>query len=274
MDISDNSLPDQTFFLIQEKLCKYIRSKGFVTWKHIQKACRDLLEAYPHDYSSKYGNFPEYKIFMPLLRNGLCEIARNDENGKSKSGFICFPDNTFAENSFNPLLLLNNIPSLQNLIENFKIEDSIDLQVQCDLYDKYIYKDIHSTKINTVGIYKTEDKAYYPTFLFDGKKRRTIPSYEENMDALNVARCYVRCSKGNAIFTFHANQKELSTRFYSELPILVARALILFDKSQLKNKLFWHPSSSQTISYKNIDLQVVKELQRIFGKTSVEETND
>ena len=65
MDTSTKTLPDETFLIIQKKLRNWMRVKGFVTWKQIQKACRDLLEGYPQDYISQYGNFPEYKLFMP-----------------------------------------------------------------------------------------------------------------------------------------------------------------------------------------------------------------
>ena len=83
-------------------------------------------------------------------------------------------------------MLLNNFPSLSSLIENFKIEESIELKVWCDLEDSYSYKSINS-RVDKIGIYKSEDKVYSPAFLFDGKYKRLIPSYDENIDAISIA---------------------------------------------------------------------------------------
>ena len=94
MDTSIRTLPDEAFSIIQKKLRNWMRVKGFVTWKQIQKACRDLLEVYPQDYILQYGNFPEYKLFMPLLRKGKCEIAQLE----GKTVFVCFPKNEYLEN--------------------------------------------------------------------------------------------------------------------------------------------------------------------------------
>ena len=50
MDTSTRTLPDEAFSIIQKKLRNWIRVKGFVTWKQIQKACRDLLKVSPGLY--------------------------------------------------------------------------------------------------------------------------------------------------------------------------------------------------------------------------------
>lgn len=268
MDTSIRTLPDETFSIIQKKLRNWMRVKGFVTWKQIQKACRDLLEGYPQDYILQYGNFPEYKLFMPLLRKGKCEIAQQE----GKTGFVCFPKSEYLENPVDPLLLLNNFPSLSSLIEQFKIEDSIELKVWCDLEDAYSYKSINS-KAEKIGIYKSEDKVYSPAFLFDGKKRRIIPSYDENLDALSIARCYVRAAEEKKMFFYHKKSKALNTTVYSDLPILITRALFLFNKDNFKDDDFNYPIS-YTKLYKNINEKVINELMRIFGKNCVEVLDD
>ena len=160
---------------------------------------------------------------MPLLRKGKCEIAQQE----GKTGFVCFPKNEYLENPVEPLLLLNNFPSLSSLIEQFKIEDSIELKVWCDLEDSYSYKSLNS-KVEKIGIYKAEDKVYYPAFLYDGKQKRFIPNYDENIDALNIARCFVRSSNGKKMFFYHKKSNSLNTTVYSELPILITRVLFLF----------------------------------------------
>lgn len=268
MDTSTRILPDKTFSIIQMKLRMWMRVKGFVTWKQIQKACRDLLEGYPQDYISQYGNFPEYKIFMPLLRKGKCEIARME----GKTGFVCFPKREYLENPIDPLLLLNNFPSLFSLIEDFKIEESIELKVWCDLEDSYSYKSITS-KVEKVGVYKSEDKVYSPAFLFDGKNKRLIPSYDENIDGISIARCFVRAAEEKKMFFYHKKLKALNTTVYSDLPILITRALFLFNTDNFKDKDFNYPITYKK-TYININDKVINELVRIFGKNCVEVLDD
>lgn len=267
MDILTNNLPDENFTIIQKKLRNWMRAKGFVTWKQIQKACRDLLASYPESYVCQYGNFPEYKLFMPLLRKGKCEIAQQE----GKTGFVCFPKSEFLENTIDPVLLLNNFPNLQSLIQQYKVEDSIELKVWCDLEDSYSYKSCNS-KITKVGIYKSEDKVYSPAFLFDGKETRIIPGYEENLDAISVARCYIRSVEEKKMFFYHKKRQILNTTVYSDLPILITRALFLLNKDY-KDPEFDYPINYKK-DYKNIDDKIINEIMRIFGKSSVEVIDD
>ena len=268
MDTSTKALPDETFSIIQKKLINWMRAKGFVTWKQIHKACRDLLDGYPQDYISQFGNSPEYKLFMPLLRKGKCEIAQLE----GKSGFVCFPKNEYLETPIDPLLLLNNFPSLSSIVEQFKIEESIELKVWCDLENSYSYKSINS-KLEKAGIYKSEDKVYNPAFLFDGKYKRLIPKDDENIDARNIARCYVRSTEERKIFVYHKKAKALNTKFYSDLPILITRALFLFNQDNFNDNDFNYPVNYSK-RYKNINEKVINELIRIFGKNCVEVLDD
>ena len=268
MDILQNSLPDEKFYNIQIKLKKWMRRVGFVSWKQIKKTCSNLLASCPNDYAELYGKFPEYRLFMPLLRNGICEVS--NQNGKT--GFIILPKENIENPTIEPLLLLNNFPSISDIISTYRIEDSIKLMFYCDLNDKYTYKLFESDK-QKIGIYKSSDKVYLSSFIFDGKQQRLIPSHEENPDSINIARCYIRCSEKQRLFIYHSIKKELNVLFYSELPILITRALILFDKMQLKKRVYKYPLN-RDISYHNIEREAVNELIRIFGKNCVEVLDD
>lgn len=268
MDTSINNLPDNNFYVIQKKLIKWICVKGFVTWKQIQKTCRDLLAAYPDDYVALYNNFPEYKLFMPLLRKGRCEIALL--NGKT--GFICFTEAEYLENTFDPLLILNNFPPLSDLVKKLEIENSIELKVWCDLDVSYSYKSCNSN-VTKVGIYKSEDKVYSPAFIYDGKEKRIIPDYEANIDAISIARCFVRSVEEKKMFFYHKKQQSLITNVYSDLPILITRALFLLNKGNFKDSDFDYPINYKKV-YKNVDDKVINEIMRIFGKNTVEVLDD
>ena len=268
MDILQNSLPDDQFYDIQMKLKLWLKRNGFTTWKQIQKACRNLLASYPESYSAQYGKFPEYKLFMPLLRNGICEIAK--ENGKI--GYVILPKIEENEDILDSLLLLNNFPCIKDLVATFKTDDTFELRFFCDLNDKYVYKPFSKSKLQ-IGIYKPEDKVYAPTFLYDCEKKREIPKYDENPDSINIARCFVRCYEKRRLFIYHQFSKKLNVHFYSELPILITRALILFDKSQIRKKAYSFPLSKD-IPYHNIENNAINELVRIFGKNCIEVAND
>lgn len=263
-----NKLPDEKFYLIQNKLVHWMQIKGFVRWKQIQKTCSELLLAYSQDYVSQYGNFPEYKLFMPLLRKGMCEIAHINK----RAGFVCFSESEYLQNTVSPLLLLNNFPAISKLIKNFKIENSVKLNVKCDLNDSYSYKYCDS-KVSEVGIYKAEDKVYSPAFLFDGKEKRIIPGYEENIDSISIARCYVRSMEDKKMFFYHKKRQVLNTNVYSDLPILITRALFLLNKENFNDSDFNYPISYKK-DYKNIDDKVINEIMRIFGKNTVEVLDD
>jgi len=132
---------------------------------------------------------------------------------------------------------------------------------------------IVNSKVEKIGIYKSEDKVYSPAFLFDGKYKRLIPSYDENIDAISIARCFVRASEEKKMFFYHKKSEALNTKVYSDLPILITRALFLFNKDNFKDDDFNYPISSTKL-YKNINEKVINELKRIFGINCVEVLDD
>jgi hypothetical protein len=144
--------------------------------------------------------------------------------------------------------------------------------MKCDLNDSYSYKYCDS-KVSEVGIYKVEDKVYSPAFLFDGKEKRIIPGYEENIDSISIARCYVRSMEEKKMFFYHKKRQVLNTNVYSDLPILITRALFLLNKENFNDSDFNYPISYKK-DYKNIDDKVINEIMRIFGKNTVEVLDD
>ena len=58
-----------------------------------------------------------------MLRNGICEVAKENE----KTGYVALPELADSEETLNPLLLLNNFPCINDLINGFKKEDSLEL---------------------------------------------------------------------------------------------------------------------------------------------------
>ena len=134
--------------------------------------------------------------------------------------------------------------------------------------------------LQELQLYKSEDKVYHPAFLFDGKETRIIPGYDENIDAICIARCYVRSINEKRMFFYHKKTKVLNTPVYSDLPILITRALFLFSKENYKdpdfdyNKLMISSICEFDLNGKFIREIPINEIMRIFGKNTVEVIDD
>ena len=264
---SDIILPDDVFYLIQEKLFKGIRVKGTVSWQQIKNMCSELMKPYNLEYNEKYGKSPEYKIFMPLLRNGSVEVI--NDNGIIK--YTAVGDDIiprYSSEILNPYIMLTNTPSIKKIIESWSVEDYVKINFCYNDYEPTMCSDSHK-----IGLYKCEDKVFYPFYLYDGEVYRKVPSYNSNPDSINVARCFIRASENQILFIHHKLSKKLNVLFYSELPILITRALVLFDIKQLGDNTYRYPLS-RDIPYHNININTINEIARIFGKNCIGVKND
>lgn len=269
MSTSNTNLPDKNFFEIQQKFIKWMQIKGIVNWRQIHRTCLQLLADLNDNVVQQYGNYPEYKIFMPLLRNGKCEVSFALNN----LSFVYLTKTAEFNNSdnfFDPLLVLNNFPELNQIINTYKTKNDIELNYKCDLSD-YSYQSITKFR-NEIGIYKYKNEVFYPTFVYNGKRIKQIPDYNKNIDSINIARCFSRINTCK-FFLYNEKKQYLYCNNYSELPILITRALILFDKEQLSDKKYSYPLSLK-VPYKKIPKNAVYEIKRIFGQNSVGECDD
>ena len=292
---------------VQKRLSRYIYAKGFLSWDGIRKACERIILSLPERFQDSFKGklYPEFEVFIPLLRNGSAEVCRRKErasllfcmnpkinltlfDGKEiirENDFFSiyrtkdecdekkhkFRNDVLFEQVFAPLSFLQSFPSVQIQIESFaeqQIQTSV-LYFEQNLMN-YQYEKKES-KIIGIGIYKLDERAWTSPYLVDkNMKVRKIPYYAEDPDAMNLARLYVRLNNPvftKPIFEYDKNSHELICYRYSEMPILLTRALILFEPKQLLSKEYCtnHPS----VPFKKVPEEAIKELRRIFSDKAI-----
>lgn len=292
---------------VQKSLSRYIFAKGFLSWNGIRKACERIILALSEEEKEFFKDkaYPEFDIFIPLLRNGSAEVCYSKNratllfcmnpnvNLMSSDGkeyirgreffSIYKTKEEFEKNnykyqtdiSFKPIFdtmgFLRSYPSINQQITAFaeqKIQLS-SLYFEQNLMN-YQYEKKKSSNM-TVGIYKLDDKVWESPYLVDKEKKlRKIPYYAKDPDAMNLARLYVRLNNmafTKPIFEYDKESKNLICYRYSELPILLTRALLLFEPKQLTSQEFCtnHPS----VPFKMISEDAIKELKRIFSDKAI-----
>lgn len=250
----------ESLFDFQDKILQWIKNESFVTWQQIKDNCNDFVYFLPKEEKSKDWKNPEYRIFLPLLRNGCVEVARNTERLTHEKNGFCFVWNWRRDDipkeaaEFDSLGVLRSFPRIRDMIKFFPPADVSNNSLE-ELEDG----------LYTTGRYS---KQY---FIYDVQGRlHEIPNFNSShYDALFVARTYARIRNKKMteitdIFSYDEQKQELRIKDYrnfaNNFPVLIMRALICFDHSQLKNKDFY----DRDLVYKNIPLDAYKELKRIF----------
>lgn len=253
----------ESLFDFQDKILQWIKNESFVTWQQIKDNCNDFVYFLPKEEKSKDWENPEYRIFLPLLRNGCVEVARNTERPTHEKNGFCFvwnrrrDDVPTAAADFDSLGVLRSFPRIRDMIKFFPPAD--------------VSKD--SLEESEDGLYTT-GRYLKQYFIYDVQGRlHEIPNFNSlNYDALFVARTYarIRNKKMPDIFSYDEQKQELCIKDYEiyrnfadDFPILVMRALICFCPSQLKDKDFYD-RVSENLVYKSISPDAYKELKRIF----------
>jgi hypothetical protein len=282
----------------QKKFCLWVHEQGCVSWSKIHKACQNIVDSLSEAKKQYFGNYPEYKIFVPLLKNGSMEVCRKEDRitllycmnpdmkiGNDDFQFIreklWFSMYTLQDKNinsdivrkltFNSLDFLKVYPSIESQIETFLKADFACnlLKVYMNLYD-YSYSQCKGCPSDT-GIYKIADTAWHRFYLLDKKNIiRQIPRNDENPDALNLARLYIRITNlafVKPLFEYNTQTKDLKCFYYSELPILLVRILLLFTPEQITETQFCLPYPN--VPFRNIEREVVVEIRRIFSGNSV-----
>lgn len=293
--------------IIQKKLSRYIFSKGYLSWNGIRRACENIILALPEEEKKLFDEkkYPEFEIIIPLLKNGTVEVCKCKDRAtllycmnpninliggdgiqyiRAQEFYSIYRTKEYLEKNkkkykddiafvtaFEPLSFLKSYPSIEQQIKSFP-EHQIQinsLHFEQNLMNyQYVKKE---KKDFDVGIYKLDDKVWTSPYLFDKTKTiRKISYYAEDPDSMNLSRLYVRLNNASftkTIFEYKKDSHELICNRYSEMPILLTRALLLFEPKQLASEDFHtnHP----TVPLKNISKEVIKELQRIFSNKAI-----
>lgn len=266
---------------VQNDLLRWLNAVGPASWKEINQAMIGMLLSQGIINDSEEWKYPAYKWFEPLLRNGVVEICRD----KQVKFYPVFKelDDVVPSDTLSTLSMLQKIPPIKSQIANFEMRSQYLKKYffwnpNADT-KKYPNKFVPQKSDDLfVGIFCRTGASWEPKYLFDGESTRLIPWMDENPDALNLARCFVRINqpKINRLFRYDPKCKTLEIYHYEEHPILVTRALFLSDLNQVRNLEYYRPVGSvdNKIAYNNITQQHIDALKRIYNPSAIEEKND
>jgi len=152
------------------------------------------------------------------------------------------------------------------LIHFPKVKDIVTTFEECNsLFDNVLFYNNYKWERVTkdIGIFKTSSDSHIFYFRIKEKTFK-IPINTENPEGWILAECYQNCSDRNDVFKYNQSNKTLIVSNFN-LPILVERILrlnSLYQDVLIQEKDF-------QISFPNISLSTIKELNRIFGTKTI-----
>jgi hypothetical protein len=283
----------QLIISLQKKILLFLSAANYASW-HILK--RNVNSLCAKETECELGDNPEYPVLYPLLRIGVIETARHPETGKpvyclGPDVMIQTPDKkvlkiTAKDFSFTlmekdavespsvtgkeaSLALLKTLPSLKNIISHWANSD-IEMNYIYDRFDKNHFKSVKDKA--KPNIYSNSNRFYSAKYIKTQEgDLYLIPPIEDNIDAVNIALCYLRAITGKPIFIYNYNTETIITsEFNSILPFIICRALILCDPVILSGEIFFE----KNITINNVTKNHVIELKRIFGGAAVREEHE
>ncbi len=266
---------------IQNDLLRWLTAVGSASWKEINQALIGMTLSCGLVKDAEEFKYPAYKLFEPLLRNGVIEAFR----GKQVKFYPVFKDidDVAVDKSLSSLSLLEKIHSeiysIKSVVMKFeKLYIDLDdfMLLNLDVYPNEFSPIVKKTQQKSVGIYSRKGYSWEPKFIYDGSVTRLIPGADENPDSFNVARCFVRLNRNRKLFCYHSQSRTLEIYHYEEHPILVTRALFLSESHQLHDLNYYRPIGSwdNNVCYNNVTLQHVSELRHIYNFNAIEVKND
>ena len=279
---------DEAIFHAQDILCKWLalQDAGAATWNTISGVCAKIIQTLPQMEQDYFSTSPEYKILIPLLRNGTIEVCRKQDRSALYYCLIRHPYSAPLQAAdtgkiFSPVDLLRRYPPIKTQVQSFPISSIADSALQyimkMSIYPegRNSYDYISYDKV-TIGIYKSEQVVWSPAYLYEkyGTTRK-IPGYNENPDALNIARLFVRLhqndsGQGAALFTYNTGTQALTCSRYRELPIVLTRILLLLNPEQITKPAFRLPDPGIPLTVGQTQAkQVIAALQRIFSYNAI-----
>lgn len=283
----------QIIRLLQKKILLFLSIANYASWHSLKRNIYNLIDAELGSMSFLEDS-PEYSVLYPLLRSGFIETARRPETGKlvyclGPNVIIQTPEDKLLKitpkdyscelidkdnietypviNKNTSLLLLKNISTLEKVISHWATSD-IKMNYIYDRFNKNHFRNIGETSLKP-NIYANSNLFYSEKYLRTKVSHLyLIPSIEDNIDAVNVALCYLRVIEGQSIFRYSSNKKRITFNYFNSIvPFVICRALILCDPMTIFNEI----SNNKMFMINNISIEHIIELRRIFGNNAVEE---
>jgi hypothetical protein len=277
---------------LKKKILLFLSVANYASWHILKRNINSLCDT---DTESRLliGNNPEYQVLYPLLRIGVIETAIHPETGKQvyslgpdamiqtsdkkvvkimAKDFSCtlMEENMVETHSImgkeTSLALLKTIPSLKKIISHWE-KSAIEMNYIYDRFDKNHFK---AAKDKAMPNIYTNSNHFYSAKYIRIKEGDLylIPPIEDNIDAVNIASCYLRAITGKPIFVYNYDTKTITAdEFNSIVPFAICRALLLCDPMILFGENF----TERNTTINNITKNHIIELKRIFGDSAVKE---
>lgn len=282
---------------LQALLLKWLRHYNVRTIEQIRIVCRGLCTSNNIDEKNSV-----LKLLYPLLKMGYVEFIGDGNFQVSQSVIIFYPKAstavgvnfteeqkekvkslTYNEDLFgnirfqiNSKEILQLYPMINCHYQEFnnntplihfpKVKDIVTTFEECNsLFDNVLFYTNYKWEKDTkhIGIFKTSSDSHI-FYLRINEKTFKIPINTENPEGWLLAECYQKCSNRNDIFKYNQNNKTLIVNNFN-LPFLVERILrlnSLYQEVLIQEKDF-------QISFPNISLSTIKELNRIFDTKTI-----
>lgn len=267
----------------QYQLYLFLQHVGIASWQNINKVCNELISSCNSDLKSKYGNYPIYKIFSPLIRTGIVDsIVDNNAKVFSVSNktqlfseeelnlsdfdirrhFLIIDKKDESDFEYMGKQIMNRIPCFNSIISTWNSNYILNgtYYIRRDGY----YLSNTPTQLNYNCIYKEDTRPYTPMYFFEENTNKGYQIPANNEDYLNFVRLYIRLNKNieDAII-YNSEKKELTFNFCNEIPTIIYRALIMQDMKQLSN-LEIFTDNRNGLPFTNISPSIYKNILRIF----------
>lgn len=272
---------------LQKKIILFLSAVNYTSWHILKRNIYNLCE----NEAEGISNNLEYSVLYPLLRIGIIETARNPETGKlvyclgadsaiqvsddkclniTIKDFSCklLDKNNVGETPIisrdSSLVLLRKIPSLEDVISHW-VKIDIEMHYLYNRFEKNHFKAVLNT--TEPNLYANSDHFYSEKYIRTREGNLyLLPSIDDNIDAVNIALCYLRIISRNPIFFYDPNAKNVTCwGFNSIIPFVLCRSLLLCDPMILVNGGL----HQKTIVINNISNNYIREIRRIFGEYAV-----
>ena len=286
-------------FCYQEALYLWLRHKGFANWQQIHNQCINLVQT--SGFYSDFGDRPEYKIFMPLLKIGVIEIYQM--NGEyvygvaaqiglfdSEGNEFSYRDHFLNQNAekvnlvssqLRALNFLKSLPSIFQIIKENKIyysDDSSDDKNAVICFSKKTFKRERRFTSNLSSeipcIFKYKKESYEPDYFYLNEKEGRFKLNRNIPDSYTVCKAYINSERilqnqnMGSIFTYYPNEKELVCHYLPDVPVLYVRALILNNPSILDKEDIYLSSCPE--HYEQVFSNVSEEFAQLLDKKYAE----
>lgn len=257
----------------QNALCAWLCHCGIATYQNIQNVCRNMIQKTEFSDLRLYGEAPEYQIFIPLLKIGIIIPVIKD----NKIFFTVVPN--YEEIILGSELetgkeLQNYLMNISSLLESPYLfsQTSIcesSVLVRCSKRSwSWISKRVPVKKLIYPCIYKYDFEPWKPVYFAYKNNHYLIK--RNNPDAYSVCKSiinrehYFDSSNSNPAFEYYPEQKILVCRYFSDIPSLYTRLLMLADPKKYTEESIYLSGTKyfREQYFENIEYDFVKELDK------------